>query len=69
MVEGTARAAGCTATLEYTRYYPATVNDPMADLYRPTGAVYGMIMLGFVGILTLVFGAVLLVTVGLSLAH
>jgi hippurate hydrolase len=27
VVEGTARAAGCTATLEYTRYYPATVND------------------------------------------
>jgi hippurate hydrolase len=28
VVEGTARAAGCTATLEYNRYYPATVNDP-----------------------------------------
>lgn len=28
VVEGTARAAGCDATLEYTRYYPATVNDP-----------------------------------------
>ena len=28
LVEGTARAAGCTATLEYNRYYPATVNDP-----------------------------------------
>jgi len=27
VVEGTARAAGCTATLEYKRYYPATVND------------------------------------------
>ena len=27
LVEGAARAAGCTATLEYTRYYPATVND------------------------------------------
>ena len=27
VVEGTARAAGCTASLEYTRYYPATVND------------------------------------------
>ena len=27
VVEGTARAAGCTATLEYHRYYPATVND------------------------------------------
>jgi hippurate hydrolase len=28
VVEGTARAAGCEATLAYTRYYPATVNDP-----------------------------------------
>jgi metal-dependent amidase/aminoacylase/carboxypeptidase family protein len=28
LVDGTARAAGCTATLEYNRYYPATVNDP-----------------------------------------
>jgi len=28
LVEGTARAAGCTATLEYHRYYPATLNDP-----------------------------------------
>lgn len=28
LVEGAARAAGCTATLEYNRYYPATVNDP-----------------------------------------
>jgi amidohydrolase len=27
VVEGTARAAGCTATLEYKRYYPATIND------------------------------------------
>jgi hippurate hydrolase len=27
VVEGTARAAGCTATLEYNRYYPATIND------------------------------------------
>ena len=27
VVEGTARACGCTATLQYTRYYPATVND------------------------------------------
>jgi hippurate hydrolase len=27
LVEGTARAAGCTAALEYVRYYPATVND------------------------------------------
>jgi hippurate hydrolase len=27
VVEGTARAAGCTATFEYRRYYPATVND------------------------------------------
>ena len=27
VVEGTARAAGCTAALEYTRYYPATIND------------------------------------------
>ena len=32
VVEGTARAAGCTATLEYNRYYPATVND--ADCAR-----------------------------------
>jgi amidohydrolase len=27
MVEGTAKAAGCIATLDYDRYYPATVND------------------------------------------
>ena len=27
LVEGTARAAGCTATIEYVRYYPATIND------------------------------------------
>jgi amidohydrolase len=27
MVEGTAKAAGCTATIEYVRYYPATIND------------------------------------------
>jgi metal-dependent amidase/aminoacylase/carboxypeptidase family protein len=32
LVEGTARAAGCTATLEYRRYYPATLND--ADCAR-----------------------------------
>jgi hippurate hydrolase len=27
LVEGTAKAAGCDATLGYHRYYPATVND------------------------------------------
>jgi amidohydrolase len=27
LVEGTTRAAGCTATIEYVRYYPATIND------------------------------------------
>jgi hippurate hydrolase len=27
LVEGTAKAAGCTATIEYVRYYPATIND------------------------------------------
>src|ERR1700730_636132 len=27
LVEGTAKAAGCTATTEYVRYYPATIND------------------------------------------
>jgi amidohydrolase len=27
LVEGTARAAGCTTTVEYVRYYPATIND------------------------------------------
>jgi hippurate hydrolase len=27
LVEGTAKAAGCTATVEYVRYYPATIND------------------------------------------
>jgi hippurate hydrolase len=27
LVEGTAKAAGCSATLAYHRYYPATVND------------------------------------------
>jgi amidohydrolase len=28
LVEGTAKAAGCTATTDYVRYYPATINDP-----------------------------------------
>jgi hippurate hydrolase len=28
LVAGTARAAGCTASIEYVRYYPATINDP-----------------------------------------
>ena len=28
MVEWTAKAAGCTASIEYVRYYPATINDP-----------------------------------------
>ena len=32
VVEGTARAAGCTASVEYRRYYPATIND--ADCAR-----------------------------------
>ena len=27
LVEGTAKAAGCTAATEYVRYYPATIND------------------------------------------
>ena len=27
VVEGTAKSAGCTASVEYHRYYPATVND------------------------------------------
>lgn len=27
LVEGTAKAAGCTAQIEYVRYYPATIND------------------------------------------
>lgn len=27
LVEGTAKAAGCTATIDYVRYYPATIND------------------------------------------
>jgi amidohydrolase len=27
LVEGTAKAGGCTATTEYVRYYPATIND------------------------------------------
>ena len=27
LVDGTARAAGCSATTEYVRYYPATIND------------------------------------------
>jgi amidohydrolase len=27
LVEGTAKAASCTAALEYVRYYPATIND------------------------------------------
>jgi amidohydrolase len=27
LVEGTAKAAGCTAAIEYVRYYPATIND------------------------------------------
>src|SRR6202030_1693880 len=28
LVEGMAKAAGCTATTDYVRYYPATINDP-----------------------------------------
>lgn len=28
LIEGTAKAAGCTASIEYVRYYPATINDP-----------------------------------------
>jgi len=28
VVEYTARSGGCTATTEYVRYYPATINDP-----------------------------------------
>jgi hippurate hydrolase len=32
LVVGTARAAGCTAAVEYVRYYPATIND--ADCAR-----------------------------------
>jgi amidohydrolase len=27
LVEGMAKAAGCTAAIEYVRYYPATIND------------------------------------------
>ena len=27
LIDGTARAAGCTAAMEYVRYYPATIND------------------------------------------
>lgn len=27
LVEGTAKAAGCAATIQYVRYYPATIND------------------------------------------
>jgi amidohydrolase len=27
LVEGTAKAAGCTTAIEYVRYYPATIND------------------------------------------
>jgi len=27
LVDGTAKAAGCTATIDYVRYYPATIND------------------------------------------
>jgi len=27
MIEGTARAGGCTAAVEYVRYYPATINN------------------------------------------
>jgi amidohydrolase len=27
LVAGTAKAAGCTASIEYVRYYPATIND------------------------------------------
>jgi amidohydrolase len=27
LVEGTARAAGCSASIDYIRYYPATIND------------------------------------------
>jgi hippurate hydrolase len=27
LVEGTAKAADCTASIDYIRYYPATIND------------------------------------------
>ena len=27
LIEGTAKAAGCTTAIEYVRYYPATIND------------------------------------------
>jgi amidohydrolase len=42
-VELTAKAAGCSATLEYRRIYPATVNDPACAQHAldAAGALFG----------------------------
>ena len=43
LVEGTARAAGCTTTIEYVRYYPATINDAecAAHVLETSRALFG----------------------------
>jgi amidohydrolase len=43
LIEGTARAAGCTASIEYVRYYPATINDPACagHVLETARAVFG----------------------------
>ena len=47
IVEGVSRAAGCSAELEYIRYYPATVNDPQCAAYvlEAARALFGTALL------------------------
>ena len=43
LVEGTAKAAGCTASVEYVRYYPATINDAQCaqHVLETSSALFG----------------------------
>jgi hippurate hydrolase len=43
LVEGTAKAAGCAAEIEYVRYYPATINDAQcaAHVLEASRALFG----------------------------
>jgi len=43
LATGTARTAGCTAAIEYVRYYPATINDPQcaAHVLETSRALFG----------------------------
>jgi hippurate hydrolase len=43
LVEGTAKAAGCTASVEYVRYYPATINDAQCaqHVLETSNALFG----------------------------